>query len=327
MGNSEFLKALLHSYLDKDQERFLSITLQMAAKEAKKGNVNVARELRDLVTHARTPKFDEISSSISKDFEDLNDLFLIRYPRLKFSNLIVNTNIKEQLNRIILEHRHLSDLKTFGLNPKRKILLAGPPGTGKTLTASILAGELSLPLFQVRMENIISKYMGESSQQLSKVFKVMSEIRAVYFFDEFDALGSQRSNQNDVGEARRILNSFLQMIELDQSYNLIVCATNHIDILDHALFRRFDDIIYYKLPTSCEKIKIIKNKLSNYVDEDFPWESLIAQTEGLNNSDIVKIAENAIKSMILSKESKVSLDMLERAVNNHMILNQQLALL
>lgn len=323
MINSDLLKALLHSYLDKDQERFLSITLQAAAREAKKGNINVANELKELVDYARKPKFDEISDSFANHSENLNELFLIKYPRLKFSNLVVNKQIIEQLEQIILEHRHISQLKTYGLNPKRKILLAGPPGTGKTLTASILAGELSLPLFQIRMENIITKYMGESSQKLSQVFKVMNEIQAVYFFDEFDTLGSQRSSKNDVGEARRVLNSFLQMIEQDSSHNLIICATNHIEILDYALFRRFDDVIYYKLPTDNERISIFKNKLSLYVDNNFPWENLIKITNGFNNSDIVKIAEDAIKDMILKKESLITIEMLEKPIRYRSYINKQ----
>ncbi|WP_249364437.1 AAA family ATPase, partial [Pseudoalteromonas ruthenica] len=140
----------------------------------------------------------------------------------------------------------MAKLKNHGLSPRRKVLLVGPPGTGKTYTASVLAGELDYPLFQVRLDGVITKYLGESSAKLRQVFDAIREVRGVYFFDEFDALGSNRSAGNDVGEARRLLNSFLQMIEQDESNSLIICATNHIEILDHALFRRFDDVIKYE---------------------------------------------------------------------------------
>lgn len=115
------------------------------------------------------------------------------------------------------------------------------------MTASVLAGELGLPLFLVRLDALITKFMGAA--KLRQVFDAISELRGVYFFDEFDAIGSQRGLANDVGEIRRVLNSFLQMIEHDQSNSLIIAATNHPEILDYALFRRFDDVIEYHLPT------------------------------------------------------------------------------
>ncbi len=118
------------------------------------------------------------------------------------------------------------------------------------MAASVLAGELGIPLFLVRLDSLITKFMGETAAKLRQVFDSITDMRGVYFFDEFDAIGSQRGLANDVGEIRRVLNSFLQMIENDQSNSLIVAATNHPEILDYALFRRFDDVIE---PESCVK--------------------------------------------------------------------------
>jgi SpoVK/Ycf46/Vps4 family AAA+-type ATPase len=152
-------------------------------------------------------------------------------------------------------------------------LLVGPPGTGKTFTASVLAGELDFPLFQVRLDAMITKFMGETSAKLRVVFDALADVRGVYCFDEFDALGSQRATPNDVGEARRILNSFLQLIEQDQSNSLIVCATNHEAVLDHALFRRFDDVVRYRLPGRDEVLKLFRDRLAGYVERTFPGTS------------------------------------------------------
>ena len=113
------------------------------------------------------------------------------------------------------------------------------------------------------------------------------------------------------------------MIEQDSSHNLIICATNHIEILDYALFRRFDDVIYYQLPTDNERISIFKNKLSLYVDKTFPWKDLVGVTKGFNNSDIVKIAEDAIKDMILKKESLITFAMLEKPIKYRSLINKQ----
>ena len=123
------------------------------------------------------------------------------------------------------------------------------------MTASVLAGELGLPLFQVRLDGLITKYLGETAAKLRQIFDATSRTRGVYFFDEFDAIGSQRGIPNDVGEIRRVLNSFLQMIEQDRSLSLVVAATNHPGILDSALFRRFDDMLHYELPDTAQVVR------------------------------------------------------------------------
>lgn len=141
-------------------------------------------------------------------------------------------------------------------------MLIGPPETGKTLTASVLASELGLPLFIVKLESLMTKYMGETAGKLRLIFDAIQQTRGVYLFDEFDSIGSQRGNTNDVGEIRRVLNSFLQMIEQDTSDSLLIAATNHSELLDHALFRRFDDLIEYDLPEKKEIIAALKSKLA-----------------------------------------------------------------
>ena len=119
------------------------------------------------------------------------------------------------------------------------------------MSASALAGELHLPLFTIVLDGLITKFMGETAAKLRLIFEAISQTRGVYLFDEFDALGSERASGNDVGEIRRVLNSFLQFLEQDQSDSLIVAATNHPKLLDRALFRRFDDVIEFALPDHC----------------------------------------------------------------------------
>lgn len=316
MASSEQLKALVQSHLAKDDDRFMSIALQVAAHEARSGHGKLAQELRDIVEIAKKKASINKNSTISiaKGIHDTSGLLVASQPRYKLVDLIAKDNLKKRLERLIREQRFMTKLKTHGLSPRRKVLLVGPPGTGKTFTASILAGELDYPLFQVRLDALITKFMGESSAKLRQVFDAINDVRGVYFFDEFDALGSQRNSDNDVGEARRILNSFLQMIEQDDSNSLIVCATNHIEILDNALFRRFDDVIRYELPEDEEIIVLFKNKLESFVPKNFPWKKLPDCSKGLSSAEITRAAEEAIKEMLIHGQEKITLNSVEEAI-------------
>jgi SpoVK/Ycf46/Vps4 family AAA+-type ATPase len=316
MASSEQLKALLRSHIDRDDARFLSIALQVAAHEAKMGHGKLALELQEIIEKAKKQAKSSISISIAKGIKDASGLLYATSPQVKLENLVTTREVKEKLVRIIREQRHIVRLKNHGLSPRRKVLLIGPPGTGKTYTASILAGELGYPLFQVRLDAVITKFMGESSAKLRQVFDAIREVRGVYFFDEFDALGTQRSAPNDVGEARRILNSFLQMIEQDDSNSLIVCATNHAEILDYALFRRFDDVIQYQLPSNEEITAIFRNLLKPFVRKNFSWEKLANEALGLSNAEVTLVAQDAIKDFLIHECDTINFSMLKDAIDD-----------
>jgi SpoVK/Ycf46/Vps4 family AAA+-type ATPase len=314
MASSEQIKALLLSHLERDEERFLSVALQVAAHEARSGHGKLAQELRDIVEKARKQSTGTRAVPIARGLKDSSGLLYATTPKLRLTDLIAPPEVKDRLQRVIREQRHAAKLKNHGLSPRRKLLLVGPPGTGKTFTASILAGELGYPLFQVRLDALITKFMGETSAKLRQVFDALEDVRGVYFFDEFDALGTQRTAPNDVGEARRILNSFLQMIEQDQSNSLIVCATNHEEILDHALFRRFDDVVRYRLPSRAEILTLFKDRLTPFVPSDFPWGQLAELADGLSSAEITLVAQDAVKEMLIEERSGITLNQLEAAI-------------
>jgi len=311
MASAEQIKALLESHSSGDDSRFFSIALQVAAHEAKIGHSKVAKELRELVVKSKKRRsFESVKGSptpISKAYKDVSGLLRAEHPNLRLKDLVVDERLSDRLNRIIREQKHFSRLRNHGLQARHKLLLIGPPGTGKTLTASVLAGELGLPLFTVRLDAIITKYMGETAAKLRQVFDAISDVRGVYFFDEFDAIGSQRGLANDVGEVRRILNSFLQMIEQDNSNSLIVAATNHPDILDTALFRRFDDIVRYQLPETPAITTILKSRLSSYVQKGFRWSKAASASEGLSGAEITRATNEVIKEMIINHSDHVEM--------------------
>ncbi len=323
MASSEQIKALLLSHLAKDEERFLSVALQMAAHEARSGHSKLAQDLREIVDKAKKQTKPSIPVPISKGLKDSSGLLYAITPHFRLTDLITKNDVTDKLVRVIREQRHISKLKNHGLSPRRKLLLVGPPGTGKTFTASVLASELGYPLFQVRLDAVITKFMGESSAKLRQVFDAISEVRGVYFFDEFDALGSQRATPNDVGEARRILNSFLQMIEQDDSNSVIICATNHAEILDYALFRRFDDVIQYQLPEKDEIVTLLKNRLQPYVGKRFPWSKLAINAEGLSSAEITLAAKDAIKELLIHEHKTISPNIIELAINDRREMSYQ----
>ncbi len=187
----------------------------------------------------------------------------------------------------------------------RKLLLVGPPGTGKTMTAAALAGDLGLPLFSVQLDGLITKYMGETAAKLRLVFDAVQSTRGVYLFDEFDALGGERGERNDVGEIRRVLNSFLQFLEQDDSDSVVLGATNHVGLLDRALFRRFDGVLEYTLPTGDIAIRVMRARLALLDTRGIEWQAAAKAAEGLSHAEIAMACEQAAKNAILDHTTAV----------------------
>ncbi len=308
MANGDQLKALFRSYADGDDRHFHSVAMQMAAHEAKQGHGKLAEELRELLDAAKSRRqagSSDVAIPLARPRGELASLLGVSYPADRMSDMVLAEPVLEGLQRVLKEQRHLSKLRSHGLQPRRKLLLVGPSGTGKTMTAAALAGELGIPLFVVRLDALITKFMGESAAKLRQVFDAVAATRGVYFFDEFDAIGSQRGLANDIGEIRRILNSFLLMIEQDESNSLIVAATNHADILDEALFRRFDDLVEYQLPAADDIRALLRKRLSTYMKSAKSVASLAEQAVGLSHAEITRAVADAVKEAVMQDEVSV----------------------
>lgn len=316
MAAAEQIKSLIKSFGEGDESRFFSTAMQIAASEARKGHTTFAQELKSLIDQAKKGRINSSldsakTISISKPKRELNELIEVFQPKIRLTDMVLNTEVRESLNRVIEEQRKFKLLQQYNLSPKRKLLLTGIPGCGKTMTAQALAGELGLTVFIIRLDGLISKFMGESIAKLRMIFDAMEDNRGVYLFDEFDSIGAQRDQGQDVGEIKRVLNSFLINIEKDQSNSIIIAATNLPESLDKALFRRFDDIVRYPLPELEEIKKVIKKNLSEFsLTEKNSCNKIAEAAIGLSYSDIVVACEEAIKEMIISNETKVSVSSL-----------------
>jgi SpoVK/Ycf46/Vps4 family AAA+-type ATPase len=314
MAKGDQLKALLLSYAEGNDAQFYSVAMQLAAEEARKGHGRLAEELRELIDRAKAARkqpLRDMPIPIARPRGELAQLLRVLYPKTRLADLIVSHSVEQRLKRIVKEQRHLSKLLEHGLAPRRKILLVGAPGTGKTLTASALAGELSLPLFVVRLDALLTKFMGETAAKLRQIFDALHSARGVYFFDEFDAIGSQRISPNEIGEVRRILNSFLVMIEEDTSHSLILAATNHPQILDDALFRRFDDVIDYELPHPSQIARILLNHLGRFSPSELDLDTLTQMARGLSHAEITRAAHEAVKNAVMQDHAKIDPSELE----------------
>lgn len=320
MPSADQVKALISSLTDGDETHFFSIAMQIAAHEARLGHGKLAEEIRALIdkAKARTTSSNK-PIPLARPRGEVAELLSVSYPNAHLNNLVLGARTKKKLERVIREQRAIYLIRNNGLSPRRKLLLVGPPGTGKTLTASALAGELGLPLFVVRLDSLITKFMGETAAKLRLIFEALNQTRGIYLFDEFDSIGSTRGLANDVGEIRRVLNSFLQMVEQDVSDSLVVAATNHVRILDKALFRRFDDVIEYDLPDRVRIVETLKIKLGAFARTKIQWPKVAIAARGLNYADITRSCEDAIKDAIIHERTSVTETEIVQALSDRRI--------
>lgn len=328
--STKHLLALLNSHIDGDEEQFLSIALQVAAQEARQGRMEEADKLKRLVQRARDqqrtgrPAGGQTPIPLARPRGELQGLVESAYPKVTLASMVLTDDVRGRLTRVVRQQQERATLRDHGQAPTTHILLVGPPGTGKTMTASALAGELRLPLFTVRLESLFSRFFGETAGKLRLLFDQIAQTRGVYLLDEFDAIGARRGDPNDVGEIRRVLNSVLAFMEEPNSIDSVVlAATNHVEILDEALARRFDEVIEYTLPDSLAGRAIIERRLGKFKLGAKSWSTLEAALEGLSQGELVRAADAVVKDAILDGATKISPEALRDSLQNRQILKRK----
>lgn len=290
---------------------FFSIALQVAASEARQGHKSIAEEMRAEIERARARRSRGASVPIAFGAPrgNLEGLLELREPRYKLKDVVLNARLAQRMADIILQQRKRDWLREHGKVPSRRLLFVGPPGSGKTMSAEAFAGELHLPLFVIRLEGLITRFMGDTAAKLRLVFDETARRRGVYLFDEFDAVGGHRTSTNDVAEMRRVLNSFLQFMEEENATDsLIICATNHPSLLDRALLRRYDQVLEFEPPTQTQIKEIITSNLKPMKTSRLAWKKILEAAENLSQSELVRAADDAVKSAILDERKVVLTD-------------------
>jgi len=306
---ADILKLLLQSHAAGDETSFRKAALQLAAAESTAGHVRVADEIRSIIAKmpatSPSPRGGPVVD-IATPRGDLADILEGGYRDERFRDIVLRDDVRKLLDRIIVENRSRGRLERFGVAPRRRLLFHGAPGCGKTLAAAVLAGEMGLPLMTVRFDALFSRFLGATAVHLRAIFAEMPRRPGVYFFDEFDAVAKARGDSQDVGEMNRVVTSFLQLVDADVSGSLLVAATNHVELLDRAVFRRFDVIVPFQHPDRAQLVDLFCLRLGAVGLAAHEAEHLAGRVSGLSFADVVRICDDAIRTMALHDREEIA---------------------
>jgi SpoVK/Ycf46/Vps4 family AAA+-type ATPase len=324
MTDTELIKQLFISFGSKDDVAFLQAAREYIEREKRKKHTIVARELEKALyqstTISKNEKRFKQNIPIPRDTEKGFPLLEIQYHELDFDDLILSDTTKNQLERIIHEFKDADILATYNLSYKKKILLCGNPGTGKTFSVQTISSLLRIPLVYVRFDAIISSYLGETAGNLRKVFDFIENEIWIVLFDEFDIIGKNRDDNHEHGEIKRVVNNFLQMLDNFKGESILFAATNHQNMLDSAIWRRFDAVIAYELPDKTISKQLFESYLRPIKrDKNINLDSVVEATQGLSPADIKMVVIEAMKTTILSNQNSLTANNLEMAVEQFIL--------
>lgn len=311
MARGELIRKLFLSHQRGQDEDFRSIALEIIAEEEKKKNHRLAKDLMRILENGGSNLFNHLpvprgETAPPKDRERQTLLVDVREPDRRMEDILLKKENKAVIERVLQEYRKAELLKVHGLKPATKLLFCGPPGCGKTLCSEVVASELGLPLLYTRFDAIVSSYLGETAANLRKVFDYAASNRWVVLFDEFDAIGKAREDLSEHGELKRVVNSFLQLLDNFSAPSVVIAATNHEQLLDPALWRRFDETVMFPRPSVQEIRVLLKMKLKNFPHTGLDMMSLASKFKGMSHSDVERVCYEAIKAAILQDQSSVS---------------------
>jgi SpoVK/Ycf46/Vps4 family AAA+-type ATPase len=326
--NAELLRRIVKSYRARDDDGFVRAVESLIESERKQGHVNLAKDLTSLLRNGHgqqlTRSITALSSPPRSKGEALS-LIDVKRPTKTLRDIVLADETKREIQRILEEFAKRNALSEFGLAPTKKLLLFGPPGNGKTLCAEVLAGELDLPLFYVRFDGLVGSYLGETAANLRRVFDYASQGLGVLFFDEFDALGKSRDDHEDVGELKRVVNSYLQLLDNYDGPGPIIAATNYERLLDYALWRRFDALVFFPQATESQLVHYFSIRLSAFELRDFGPSEAAGWCRGSSFSDAARTCTEALKTMILSGQLSMTAAMFREAAQRYQEANRHRA--
>ena len=305
---ADILKLLLLSHAEGDESSFRKAALQLASAESTAGHVRVAEEIRAIIAKMPATSIRKQGPvvDIAAPRGELADILEGGHREERLRDIVLRPQVEDTLRRVLSENRSRARLERFGVSPRRRLLFHGTPGCGKTLGAAVLAGEMGLPLMTVRFDALFSRFLGATAVQLRAIFAEMPRRPGVYLFDEFDSVAKARGDSQDVGEMNRVVTAFLQLVDADVSGSILVAATNHVELLDRAVFRRFDVIVPFEKPTLEQIAELMKLRLSTVGLTKELAVRLAKQVVGWSFADVARACDDAVRTMALEEREQIA---------------------
>jgi SpoVK/Ycf46/Vps4 family AAA+-type ATPase len=321
MAQGKYLTALIRAHLFGDDKSFRQLAIQLAAVEAKSGHDKLAISIRNLLDSTTNGSQGQHTGRITPSLNgsghraDLSGLLHASFREERLTDIILSKQTRESVERVLQEWRNGPLLESYSLTKRSKLLLVGPPGCGKTLSAKVIAGEVQLPLFVVKLDGLISRFLGETSVHLTNIFNAMATTPGVYLFDEFDSIGTTRGERRDVGEVSRVLSTFLLLLENFSGNSLVIAATNYENALDDALFRRFDDVIHFPMPSQAQLGELLKLRLAKFPHEKTNFTLISKAALGMNYAEVSRAVNEAIKMAVMQHKKSLDQSAILEAIN------------
>lgn len=326
----ESVLKLIAAHVRGESSTFVEAARELVANERGKGHDDFARDLERLVDQREASLFAERRSltplgrspvdDLPRDKERGLALVEIRQPTRRLEELVLGSTVLTSLERILAENIRGEVLRTHGLRPMNRILFCGVPGTGKTVTAEALATELAFPFVVVRFDAVVSSYLGETAANLRKVFDFIRGRPYVVLFDEFDAIGKSRGSSDEHGELKRVVSSFLQLLDGYRGHSLLIAATNYEGLLDGALWRRFDEVVIFEKPTtSAIEEMLLRGFRQVGLAASVRVSTIAKRLTGLAHAAVERIIDDAVKTTLLLDEPTVSEESLRSAIDRQLL--------
>lgn len=321
MTRADHLKRLIQSHNCRDDSAFRDAASKIIEEEREKHHAIVAYELeqilngdiRDVPQRTDMLLFDPPPV----DIDSKTPLFQIRRPEKYLSDLVLGEALQRFLGRLLREFADWEILQANGLQPVQRVLFCGPPGCGKTAAAEAIAGEIGLPLLYVRFDAIVSSLLGETASNLQKVFDYARKGQWVIFFDEFDAIARSRDDVTEHGEIKRVVNSFLQILDNFRGRSLVIAATNFEQSLDPAIWRRFDEILHFDKPTADQLRSLVRIRLRPLRYEADQAEEIVGAVSGSTFADAERVCLDIRKHAALNGDVAVTEEAMRDSVSRY----------